>query len=117
MHQSNVDPENSNIEYVAEITDSCILGLDFLQKFTFTVDLEKNEIRTGGEKMSLFSVSAQHRKRTSEGTGVLSRRLCIEGCEPCSNAEKKFRMEMDISVEALTMTTEDRWSLSEIQKV
>ncbi|GBN62963.1 hypothetical protein AVEN_38514-1 [Araneus ventricosus] len=47
---------------------------------------------------------------------VLSRRLCIEGCEPCSNAEKKFRMETDISVEALTMTTYDRWCLSEIQK-
>ncbi|GBL97787.1 hypothetical protein AVEN_68622-1 [Araneus ventricosus] len=30
--------------YVADITDSCILGLDFLQKFKFTVDLEKNEI-------------------------------------------------------------------------
>ncbi|GBN23175.1 hypothetical protein AVEN_156248-1 [Araneus ventricosus] len=33
--------------YVADITDPCILGLDFLQKFNFTVDLEKNEIRTG----------------------------------------------------------------------
>ncbi|GBN09181.1 hypothetical protein AVEN_186923-1 [Araneus ventricosus] len=43
--------------YVADITDSCILGLDFLQKFKFTVDLEKNEIRTGPEKIPLFSVS------------------------------------------------------------
>ncbi|GBM06032.1 hypothetical protein AVEN_49418-1 [Araneus ventricosus] len=41
---------------------------------------------------------------------------CIEGYEFCSNAEKKFRIKTDISVEALTMTTEDRWSLSEIQK-
>ncbi|GBN30039.1 hypothetical protein AVEN_175414-1 [Araneus ventricosus] len=102
--------------YVADNTDSCILGLDFLQKLKFTVDLEKNEIRTGSEKISLLSVSKRHRKRTSDGTGALSRRLCAEGCEPCSNAEKKFRMETDISVEALTMTTEDRWSLSEIQK-
>ncbi|GBM60114.1 hypothetical protein AVEN_145698-1, partial [Araneus ventricosus] len=31
-------------------------------------------------------------------------------------AEKKFRTETDISVEALTMATENRWSLSEIQK-
>ncbi|GBN85944.1 hypothetical protein AVEN_70455-1 [Araneus ventricosus] len=37
--------------YVADITDPCILGLDFLQKFNFTVDLEKNEIRTGGEEI------------------------------------------------------------------
>ncbi|GBM51573.1 hypothetical protein AVEN_184894-1 [Araneus ventricosus] len=102
--------------YVADIIDSCILGLDFLQKFKFTVDLEKNEIRTGGEKISLFSVSTQHRKRTCDGLDALSRRFCIEGCEPCSNAEKKFRMETDISVEALNMTTENRWFLSEIQK-
>ncbi|GBO14253.1 hypothetical protein AVEN_96128-1 [Araneus ventricosus] len=27
--------------YVADVTDPCILGLDFLQKFYFTVDLEK----------------------------------------------------------------------------
>ncbi|GBL60457.1 hypothetical protein AVEN_66849-1 [Araneus ventricosus] len=78
--------------------------------------MEKNEIRTGSEKISLFSGSTQHRKRTSDGKNVQSRRLCFEGCEPCSNAEKKFRTETDISVEALTMATENRWSLSEIQK-
>ncbi|GBL67472.1 Retrovirus-related Pol polyprotein from transposon 297 [Araneus ventricosus] len=46
--------------YEADITDPCILGLDFLQKFNFTVDLEKNEIRTGGEEIPLFSASAEH---------------------------------------------------------
>ncbi|GBN51713.1 hypothetical protein AVEN_152017-1, partial [Araneus ventricosus] len=60
--------------------------------------------------------STQHHERTFDGKNVLSQRLCFEGCEPCSNAEKKFRMETDISVEALTMTTENRWSLSEIKK-
>ncbi|GBO21586.1 hypothetical protein AVEN_127506-1, partial [Araneus ventricosus] len=79
-------------------------------------DLEKNEIRTGSDKISLFSGSTQYRKRTSDGKNVQSRRLCFEGCEPCSNAEKKFRTETDISVEALTKATENRWSLSEIQK-
>ncbi|GBM35397.1 Retrovirus-related Pol polyprotein from transposon 297 [Araneus ventricosus] len=49
-----------HIFYVADITNSCILGLDFLQKFNFTVDLEKNEIRTGGEEIPLFSASVQH---------------------------------------------------------
>ncbi|GBM31847.1 hypothetical protein AVEN_56942-1 [Araneus ventricosus] len=102
--------------YVDDITDSCILGLDFLRKFKLTVDLEKNEIQTGSEKISLFSGSTQHRKRTSDGKNVLSRRLCFEGYEPCSNAERMFRMETDISVEALTLITENRWSLSEIQK-
>ncbi|GBO24268.1 Retrovirus-related Pol polyprotein from transposon 297 [Araneus ventricosus] len=51
--------------YVADITDPCILGQDFLQKFNFTVDLEKNEIRTGGEEIPLFSASVQHSKSCS----------------------------------------------------
>ncbi|GBO06588.1 Retrovirus-related Pol polyprotein from transposon 297, partial [Araneus ventricosus] len=51
--------------YVADITDPCILGLDFLQKFNFTVDLEKNEIRTGGEEIPLFSASAKQSKLCS----------------------------------------------------
>ncbi|GBM10757.1 hypothetical protein AVEN_139-1 [Araneus ventricosus] len=51
--------------YVADITDLCILGLDFLQKFNFTVDLEKNEIRTGGEEIPLFSASVEHSKLCS----------------------------------------------------
>ncbi|GBM61112.1 hypothetical protein AVEN_209835-1 [Araneus ventricosus] len=50
------------IIYVADITDSCILGLDFLQKFNFTVDLENNEIRTGGEKIPLFSEEMKSRQ-------------------------------------------------------
>ncbi|GBM06797.1 Retrovirus-related Pol polyprotein from transposon 297 [Araneus ventricosus] len=51
--------------YVADVTDPCILGLDFLKKFNFTVDLEKNEIRTGGEEIPLFSASVQHLKSCS----------------------------------------------------
>ncbi|GBM58366.1 hypothetical protein AVEN_169845-1, partial [Araneus ventricosus] len=54
-----------HIIYVADITDLCILGLDFLQKFNFTVDLEKNEIRTGEEEIPLFSSSVQHSKLCS----------------------------------------------------
>ncbi|GBM88129.1 hypothetical protein AVEN_58462-1 [Araneus ventricosus] len=51
--------------YVADITDPSILGLDFLQKFNFTVDLQKNEIRTGGDEIPLFSTSVQHSKSCS----------------------------------------------------
>ncbi|GBL62122.1 hypothetical protein AVEN_63886-1, partial [Araneus ventricosus] len=38
---------------------------DFLKKFNFTVDLEKNEIRRGGEEIPLFSASVQHLKSCS----------------------------------------------------
>ncbi|GBM85757.1 hypothetical protein AVEN_232247-1 [Araneus ventricosus] len=51
--------------YVADITDPCILGLDFLQNFNFMLDLEKNEIRTGGEEIPLFSASAEDSKLCS----------------------------------------------------
>lgn len=40
--------------YVADISYQCILGLDFLQKFNFTLDFEKNEIRTHGDRMHLL---------------------------------------------------------------
>ncbi|GBM89872.1 hypothetical protein AVEN_111821-1 [Araneus ventricosus] len=66
MQKLNVDPEKFQHRiYVADITDPCILGLDFLQKFNFTVDLEKNEIRTGGEEIPSFSASAEHSKLRS----------------------------------------------------
>ncbi|GBL73806.1 hypothetical protein AVEN_230773-1 [Araneus ventricosus] len=51
--------------YAVDITDPCIHGLDFLQKFNFTADLEKNERRTGGEEIPLFSVNIQHSKSCS----------------------------------------------------
>jgi len=41
--------------YVADITDSCILGLDFLRKNNFTLDLDKNEVRAKGEEIPLLT--------------------------------------------------------------
>ncbi|GBL81193.1 Retrovirus-related Pol polyprotein from transposon 412 [Araneus ventricosus] len=79
--------------YVADITDPCILGLDFLQKFNFTVDLEKNEIRTGGEEIPLFSASAEHSKLCSvlakEKTIIPARSECLIQGVP--EASGKFR--------------------------
>ncbi|GBM66381.1 Retrovirus-related Pol polyprotein from transposon 412 [Araneus ventricosus] len=79
--------------YVADIIDPCILGLDFLQKFNFTVDLEKNEIRTGEEEIPLFSASAEHSKLCSvlakEKTIIPARSEClIQGVPEVSG---KFR--------------------------
>ncbi|GBM99669.1 hypothetical protein AVEN_160069-1 [Araneus ventricosus] len=79
--------------YVADIADPCILGLEFLQKFNFTVDLEKNEFRTGGEEIPLFSASAKHSKLCSvlakEKTTIAARSEClIQGVPEVSG---KFR--------------------------
>ncbi|GBO14414.1 Retrovirus-related Pol polyprotein from transposon opus [Araneus ventricosus] len=49
----------------ADVIDPCILGLDFLQNFNFTLELEENEIRTGREEIPLFSASVQHSKSCS----------------------------------------------------
>ncbi|GBM29207.1 hypothetical protein AVEN_27816-1 [Araneus ventricosus] len=79
--------------YVADITDPCILGLDFLQKFNFTIDLEKNEIRTGGEEIPFFSASGEYSKLCSvvakEKAIIPSRSEClIQGIPEVSG---KFR--------------------------
>ncbi|GBN87138.1 hypothetical protein AVEN_105077-1 [Araneus ventricosus] len=67
--------------YVADITDLRILGLDFLQKFNYTVDLEKNEIRTGGEIIPLFSANAEDSNLCSllakEKTIIPARSECL----------------------------------------
>ncbi|GBN05495.1 Retrovirus-related Pol polyprotein from transposon 297 [Araneus ventricosus] len=79
--------------YVADITDPCILGLDFLQKFNFMADLEKNEIRTRGEEIPLFSASAEDSKLCSvlakEKTIIPARSECLIQGVP--EASGKFR--------------------------
>ncbi|GBL77859.1 Retrovirus-related Pol polyprotein from transposon 297, partial [Araneus ventricosus] len=79
--------------YVADITDPCILGLDFLQKFNFMVDLEKNEIRTGGEEIPLFSASAEDSKLCTvlakEKTIIPARSECL--IQGIPEASGKFR--------------------------
>ncbi|GBM69281.1 hypothetical protein AVEN_80536-1 [Araneus ventricosus] len=67
------------------------------------------------QRLQEYDFEIQHRKETSHGNAdALSRRPCKECCKHCTNAEKKFEMETDISVKVLT--TEDAWSSSEVQK-
>ena len=44
--------------YVADITDPCILGLDFLKKYNFCLDLERKELRTSREEVPLFGLES-----------------------------------------------------------
>ncbi|GBM54305.1 Retrovirus-related Pol polyprotein from transposon 297 [Araneus ventricosus] len=67
------------------------------------------------QRLQEYDFEIQHRKGTSHGNAdALYRRPCKESCKHCTNAEKKFGMETDISVKVLT--TEDAWSSSEVQK-
>ncbi|GFT34529.1 uncharacterized protein NPIL_409631 [Nephila pilipes] len=64
-----------------DITDPYILGLEFLREFTFTVDLERNEIRTGGEEILLVSANIEFPKLCSvfakEKTVTPARSKCL----------------------------------------
>ncbi|GBN72127.1 hypothetical protein AVEN_274870-1, partial [Araneus ventricosus] len=65
-----------------------------------------------GSKDFEYGFEIQHRKGTSHGNvDALSRRPSKEIYKHCTNAEEKFGMETDISVNVLT--TEDPWSSSE----
>ncbi|GBM65989.1 Transposon Ty3-G Gag-Pol polyprotein [Araneus ventricosus] len=55
------------------------------------------------QRLQEYDIEIQHRKGTSHGNAdALSRRPCKESCKHCTNAEKKFGMETDISVKVLT---------------
>ncbi|GBM92206.1 Retrovirus-related Pol polyprotein from transposon 297 [Araneus ventricosus] len=67
------------------------------------------------QRLQEYDFEIQHRKRTSHGNAdALTRIPCKESCKHCTNAEKKFGMETDISMKVLN--TEDPWSSSEVQK-
>ncbi|GBL99739.1 Retrovirus-related Pol polyprotein from transposon 297 [Araneus ventricosus] len=63
------------------------------------------------QRLQEYDFEIQHRKGTCHGNAdALSRRPCKENCKQCTNAEKKYGMERDISVKVLTTTTVDPWS-------
>ncbi|GBM90048.1 Transposon Ty3-I Gag-Pol polyprotein, partial [Araneus ventricosus] len=52
------------------------------------------------QRLQEYDFEIQHRKGTSHGNAdALSRRPCKESCKQCTNAEKKFGMERDISAQ------------------
>ncbi|GBM26303.1 Retrovirus-related Pol polyprotein from transposon 297 [Araneus ventricosus] len=60
------------------------------------------------QRLQEYDFEIQHRKETSHGNAdALSRILCGESCKHCSNAEKKFGIEIDTSVKVLTTTSVD----------
>ncbi|GFS63366.1 uncharacterized protein NPIL_571301 [Nephila pilipes] len=85
--------------YVADITDPCILGLDFFREFNFKVDLERNEIRTGGEEIPLFSANIEFPKLcflfAKEKTVITARSECL--IRGVTKASEHFRYAVTIS--------------------
>lgn len=48
--------------YVADITDTCILGLDFLRKYNFSLDFKNNELHSISEDIALFGIKDSEAK-------------------------------------------------------
>ncbi|KFM71098.1 hypothetical protein X975_15361, partial [Stegodyphus mimosarum] len=64
--------------YVAEITDPCILGLDFLRKYNFSLDFKNNELHTASEDIALFGINDEgvksiHKIITQDDITILER--------------------------------------------
>ncbi|KAF8788372.1 hypothetical protein HNY73_009878 [Argiope bruennichi] len=45
--------------YVADVTDPCILLLDFLKNYDITLDLKKRELHATGEEVPLFGLDTR----------------------------------------------------------
>ena len=48
--------------YVADIVDTCILGLDFLKKYNFSLDFKNNVLHSSSEDIALFGISNSETK-------------------------------------------------------
>ncbi|GBM56921.1 Transposon Ty3-G Gag-Pol polyprotein [Araneus ventricosus] len=66
------------------------------------------------QRLQEYDFEIQHLKGNSHGNAdALSRRPCTESCKHFTNAEKKFGMEIDISVKVLTTTSEKKLNSSD----
>ncbi|GBL74613.1 Retrovirus-related Pol polyprotein from transposon 17.6 [Araneus ventricosus] len=72
------------------------------------------------QRLQEYDFEIQHRKITSHGNAdALSRKHCKENCKYCSNAKKKFELNLSLSqlsMKVVTTTTADPWFSSETQK-
>ncbi|GBN90183.1 hypothetical protein AVEN_36198-1 [Araneus ventricosus] len=92
---------------------SIIASLRWLLNFKET----EGQISRWIQRLQEYDFEIRHRKGTSHGNAdALSQRPCKESCKHCSNADKKFALEIDISVKVSATTTVDPWSSCEIQK-
>ncbi|GFX11927.1 CCHC-type domain-containing protein [Trichonephila clavipes] len=107
--------------YVADIADPFILGLDFLKEHGFTLDFNKNELRSIHEEVTIFKIehgTESIRQLTPdllENADALSRRPCPENCRHCSRVETKY----DYAIRQITTSTAtppDPWSDEKVRE-
>ncbi|GFV25756.1 retrovirus-related Pol polyprotein from transposon 412, partial [Trichonephila clavipes] len=95
--------------YVADIADPFILGLDFLKEHGFTLDFNKNELRSIHEEVTIFKIEHRTESIRQKGGSVgnlQSSNVCLQ----------KFELALSNSPQQLTPDLLENAELSPEQK-
>ncbi|GFW60755.1 hypothetical protein TNCV_571011 [Trichonephila clavipes] len=95
--------------YVADIADPFILGLDFLKEHGFTLDFNKNELRSIHEEVTIFKI--KHRTESIRQKGEL-----LASCSPVTCVCKSSSLLLSNSPQQLTPDLLENAELSPEQK-
>ncbi|GFW02867.1 retrovirus-related Pol polyprotein from transposon 412 [Trichonephila clavipes] len=95
--------------YVADIADPFILGLDFLKEHGFTLDLNKNELRSIHEEVTIFKI--EHRTESIRQKGEV-----LATCSPVTCVCKSSSLLLSNSPQQLTPDLLENAELSPEQK-
>ncbi|GFY00491.1 hypothetical protein TNCV_2138891 [Trichonephila clavipes] len=95
--------------YVADIADPFILGLDFLKEHGFTLDFNKNELRSIHEEVTIFKI--KHRTESIRQKGEV-----LATCSPVTCVCKSSSLLLSNSPQQLTPDLLENAELSPEQK-
>ncbi|GFV80081.1 retrovirus-related Pol polyprotein from transposon 412 [Trichonephila clavipes] len=95
--------------YVADIADPFILGLDFLKEHGFTLDFNKNELRSIHEEVTIFKI--EHRSEPIRQKGEV-----LATCSPVTCVCKSSSLLLSNSPQQLTPDLLENVELSPEQK-
>ncbi|GFX63768.1 retrovirus-related Pol polyprotein from transposon 17.6 [Trichonephila clavipes] len=95
--------------YVADIADPFILGLDFLKEHGFTLDFNKNELRSIHEEVTIFKI--EHRTESIQQKGEV-----LATCSPVTCVCKSSSLLLSNSPQQLTPDLLENAELSPEQK-
>ncbi|GFV82393.1 retrovirus-related Pol polyprotein from transposon 412 [Trichonephila clavipes] len=95
--------------YVADIADPFILGLDFLKEHGFTLDFNKNELRSIHEEVTIFKI--KHRTESIRQKGKV-----LATCSPVTCVCKSSSLLLSNSPQQLTPDLLENAELSPEQK-
>ncbi|GFW16491.1 retrovirus-related Pol polyprotein from transposon 412 [Trichonephila clavipes] len=96
--------------YVADIADPFILGLDFLKEHGFTLDFNKNELRSIHEEVTIFKI--EHRTESIRQKGEV-----LATCSPVTCVCKSSSLLLSNSPQHLTPDLLENAELSPEQKI